>query len=231
VDLSFVMRGKAVAQLQAVFECDWAFAGGSPAGVISPEVLAASPAASVQENPVAPRHLMQAVASGPDAAGDPLYEVLLEGCFEARTRIWIATPYFIPDESLIKALELACRRGVDVRLLMPARSNHRFADLSRGGYVRQLMAAGGRVYLYPKMMHTKLVVMDESFALVGSANFDLRSLLYNYEIGVFLLSPEDLKSSAAWMESHFGGAIEGYPKAGFWRGLSEGVGRIFGPLL
>ena len=85
VDLSFVMRGKAVAQLQAVFECDWAFAGGSPAGVISPEVLAASPAASVQENPVAPRHLMQAVASGPDAAGDPLYEVLLEGCFEART--------------------------------------------------------------------------------------------------------------------------------------------------
>lgn len=220
VDLSVLIRGESIRQLQEVFDHDWAFAGGSPevrslTGDFSPST----------------GHQAQVVVSGPDVSGDSLYESLLEACFEARERIWIATPYFIPDESLIKSLELACRRGVEVRLLMPAHSNHFFADLSRGSYVRQLEAAGGRIHLFPKMLHAKLVVVDDSFALAGSANFDLRSLLYNYELGVFLLSQAEIAAAAAWMRQQFVLSREGFPPAGFWRGLSEGVGRIFGPLL
>lgn len=220
VDLSILVRGESIRQLQAVFEHDWAFAGGKPE-VRTVAIDSATPSG----------HQAQVVVSGPDVSGDSLYEALLEACFEARERIWIATPYFIPDESLIKSLELACRRGVEVRVLIPAHSNHFFADLSRGSYVRQLEAAGGRIHLFPKMLHAKLVVVDESFALAGSANFDLRSLLYNYELGVFLLSQPEIATAASWMERRFALAREGFPRAGFWSGISEGVGRIFGPLL
>ena len=68
--------------------------------------------------------VVQVVASGPDVAGDPLYESLLALIFSAEDRIWIVTPYFVPDEMLARALTLATRRGVDVRLIVPARSNH-----------------------------------------------------------------------------------------------------------
>src|SRR5262249_56502663 len=73
----------------------------------------------------------QVVASGPDVAGDPLYESLLALIFAARDRIWVVTPYFVPDEMLARALILAIRRGVDVRLIVPARSNHVCAALAR----------------------------------------------------------------------------------------------------
>src|SRR5262249_23694013 len=111
-DLSIRIGGEAVNQLQRGFEWDWAYAGGKPAST------GAQPDPAVQPKQEGrPGHAAQVVASGPDIPEDLLYEALLEACFDARNRIWIATPYFVPDESLIKALELACRRGVDVRLL------------------------------------------------------------------------------------------------------------------
>ena len=88
--------------------------------------------------------MVQVVASGPDVAGDPLYESLLALVFAARDRIWIVTPYFVPDEMLARALTLAARRGVDVRLIVPLRSNHITADLARAGYLRDLHKAGAQ---------------------------------------------------------------------------------------
>ena len=103
--------------------------------------------------------VIQVVPSGPDVAGDPLYESLLALVFAARDRIWIVTPYFVPDEMLARALTLAARRGVDVRLIVPLRSNHITADLARAGYMRDLHMAGGCVLLYtPYMLHAKAVV-------------------------------------------------------------------------
>lgn len=229
-DLSFLAQGRLTArQFSDIFRADWEFAGrGIPPDSAPP--ISSAPPESVSDL-VSDTGLTQLVASGPDAPEDPLYEALLEGCFEADRRIWIATPYFVPDESLIKALELACRRGVDVRILIPKRSDHWAPDLSRGSYVRQLLAVKGRVFRYPKMMHAKLVVVDDAFALAGSANFDLRSLLYNYETGIFLHSRKEVDATAAWMERAFAASREGYPPPGFWRDLAEGVGRIFGPLL
>lgn len=224
VDLAIHLRGNSVAQLQAVFDLDWAFARGETPPPMASEV---SPGRGAEPD----THLVQVVASGPDVPGDSLYEGLLEACFDARSRIWIATPYFVPDDSLIKALELACRRNVDVRLLMPAKSNHFFADLSRGSYVRQLTEAGGKIYLLPKMSHAKLILIDDSFVLAGSANFDLRSLLYNYEVGAFLSSEPEISAAERWFTEVFQSARLGYPPATFWRSLIEGVGRIFGPLL
>jgi cardiolipin synthase len=144
-DISVGLEGNAVGDLRDIFQSDWSFATGQ------------TPPAIV-ENPLSP-HFVQVVASGPDVPDDPLYEVLLESCFESKSRIWIATPYFIPDDSLIKGLELACKRGIDVRLLIPKKSNHFFADLSRGTYLSQLADAGGHIHFLDGMIHAKMTLI------------------------------------------------------------------------
>jgi cardiolipin synthase len=222
-DISVELEGNAVGDLSDIFESDWSFAVGTPA----PAILARQ---NTDENSQSP-HFVQVVASGPDVPDDPLYEILLESCFEAKSRIWIATPYFIPDDSLIKGLELACKRGIDVRLLIPKKSNHLFADLSRGTYLSQLADAGGHIHFLDGMIHAKMTLIDQEYALIGSANFDLRSLLYNYELGVLAYSPSEIETASRWMEELMKKAKEGYQKPGVFRDLGEGVGRLFGPLL
>lgn len=228
-DLAVWIEGEAVNELQTIFDSDWAFATHEKQPTPQPEN---APKVETEDSSVSQKnHLIQMIASGPDIPEDPLYDSLLEACFEARERIWIITPYFIPDECLIKALELACKRRVDVRILIPAHSNHFFADLSRGSYIRQLLSVGGKVYRYPKMMHTKLTLVDDQFALIGSANFDLRSLFYNCEIGIFLFSQSEVLWISQWAKELYDAGKEGYPKATPFRELVEGLGRVYGPLL
>jgi cardiolipin synthase len=222
-DIAVMIEGGSVSDLSDIFDSDWSFATGHPSPVL--EIRKNS-----EENSRSP-HFAQVVASGPDVPDDPLYNLLLESCFESKTRIWIATPYFIPDDSLIKALELACKRGIDVRLLTPRKSNHFFADLSRGTYLSQLADAGGHIHFLESMIHAKMTLIDEEFALIGSANFDLRSLLYNYELGVLAYSPREVRKASSWMEGLMEKTKQDYRKPGVLRDLGEGVGRLFGPLL
>ena len=221
-DLSISLQGESVGDLQHIFDADWAFATKSDEKNRPTVTTPHSPNESA---------LAQVVPSGPDTSLDSIYESLLNECYRAQSRIWITTPYFIPDESLIKALELAGRRGVDVRVLLPRKSNHFFADLSRTTYLRQLIEAGGRAFFYPKMMHAKVVTFDDQVCLVGSANFDLRSLLYNFEIGVLLTSAKEIQTAIAFQEGLFEKSQSEMPKRSLFRDLIEGLGRIFGQLL
>lgn len=224
-DLSLLVEGPAVGDLAAIFVSDWAFATNS-----RPD-----PAAPVLEAPAAPadrRGVIQVVASGPDVAGDPLYEAILLLIFAARRRIWVVTPYYVPDEMLSRALVLAARRGVDTRLIIPARSNHLTADLARAGYIRDLHNAGGKVLLYgPEMLHAKAVVLDDSLAMVGSANMDMRSLFLNYEVALFASSAREIDAVARWTEELSSRARPGLPAAGWGRVLLENIVRLLSPLL
>ena len=142
---------------------------------------------------------LQIVASGPDVSGDPLYEGILSMIQEAKRSIWIVTPYFIPDEVLLRSLIVKARAGRDVTLILPARSNHPITDLARRSFLRQLVRAGARVLAYqPRMLHAKTIIVDDSLALVGSANVDMRSLFVNFEIGVVLHTPTDVHPLRAW---------------------------------
>lgn len=188
-DLSFDLSGPLVRQAAALFEHDWAFAGGQAAAPW-PAEAAARPAAGGA----------QLVASGPDQADDTVYDLLVTAAYRARRRIAIATPYFVPESALLMALCLAARRGVTVDLLLPARSNHRLSDLARGRALRTLAQSGGRIRLAPDMVHAKLVVIDESLALAGSANLDSRSLFLNYELMVAFHNAGDVRRFAAWFD-------------------------------
>jgi cardiolipin synthase len=101
---------------------------------------------------------------------------------------------------------------VEVNLIMPARSNHRLADLARPRALRELAGAGAKVWLLPEMIHAKAVVIDSSIALAGSANLDGRSLLLNYELMVAFYDSEDVRRFAGWMERQMQGASRYIPR-------------------
>ncbi len=219
-DLSLEMEGSGVGDLEAVFSEDWKFATGKDPGLDG--AVGAEPPGDCQ---------LQVVASGPDVRWDPLYDCLLSMIFQASRRIWIATPYFIPDEALSKALELAARRGIEVRILVPRKSNHWLADLARGTYLRQILKSGGQVSLAEKMLHAKAFLVDGKYAILGSANFDMRSLLYNYEVGLLIRPGEPFSALEQWFEGQFRSAGKSDVRVNYLRDLAEGVGRVLGPLI
>jgi cardiolipin synthase A/B len=224
-DLSVVVEGPAVARLDSLFASDWRFATGKDPAVGTPGVP--EPCATGFESTT-----IQVVASGPDVSGDPLYESLLALIFAAQTRIWIVTPYYVPDEMLARALGLAARRGVDVRLILPERSNHISADLARASYLRDLHTAGGRILLYePTMLHAKAVLFDDRLAVIGSANMDMRSLFLNYEVALFVHSPKEVDHVATWAEKLMADSKPELPTQGWARELAENVVRLLSPLL
>jgi cardiolipin synthase A/B len=199
-DLSFDLRGSVAGRALECFERDWSFATGVP-GVM-------------QEAPpeAASGTMAQLIPSGPDQVDDTLYALLVMACFNARERIVAMTPYFVPGNSLLMGLTLAARRNVEVNLIIPAKSNHRLADLARPRALRELAGAGAKVWLVPEMIHAKAVVIDSSIALAGSANLDGRSLLLNYELMVAFYDGEDVRRFAGWMERQMQGARRYIPR-------------------
>jgi cardiolipin synthase len=224
-DFAVVAEGPVVADVEALFASDWRFATGSDPG--PPPEPGANGSRQDGETVTA-----QVIASGPDVPGDPLYESLLALIFGARDRIWIVTPYFVPDEMLARGLNLAARRGVDVRLIVPIRSNHVTADLARASYLRDLHNAGGRVLLYtPEMLHAKVVIFDDDLAIIGSANMDMRSLFLNYELSLFIWSRAEVEQVAAWARGLMAHTQRDLPAPGWPLEIAENVIRLLSPLL
>jgi cardiolipin synthase A/B len=233
VDVSLVVLGPAVTDIDAVFRSDWTFATERTFPIRNPE-----PDLDPEPDPDAPQVVphggtpVQVVASGPDVVGDPLYESLVNLIFAAKRRIWIATPYFVPDEILVRALELAARRGLDVRLVVPYRSNHVTADLARYGYLRQIHEAGAKILRYrPVMIHAKVTLIDDEVGIVGSANMDMRSLFLNYEVALFLFSPARANELVAWFDTLFPFCRPGLGRQNWAREVAENVARLIAPLL
>jgi cardiolipin synthase len=166
----------------------------------------------------------QLIASGPDQVDDTVYSLLVTAAYRARERIALVTPYFVPDAALLQALCLAARRGVTVDLLLPAHSNHRMSDLARSRALRALAAAGGRIWLAPQMLHAKLVIVDHTFAMAGSANLDSRSLFLNYELMVAFHDRRAIATFVAWFEREHLSARQHRPRpAGLLRDVGEGL--------
>ncbi|SPD76384.1 Phospholipase D/Transphosphatidylase [uncultured Desulfobacterium sp.] len=222
-DLSMLINGPVCTQIYGIFLSDWLFASGKDS-----------------ERPVAlglrtedrPDVLFQVMASGPDVKEDALRDMIVTALFHAESRIWIVTPYFVPDELLLDALCLAAKRGIDLRVVIPKKSNHVLADLAREGYLSQLQECGASVFLYlPGMLHAKAIIMDDRVAITGSANMDMRSLLLNYELALFIYHREVIIQLKDWMQQLMDNCIERSQHKNQTISLIEGVGRLFAPLL
>jgi cardiolipin synthase len=227
-DLGAIIEGPAVGLLNEIFLADWAFASGQSLDRLHAELPRETTAPAGDSE-------LQVVASGPDVLGDPLYEGILALVQQAEHSVWIVTPYFIPDEVLFRSLMLKARAGVDVRIVVPARSNHPITDLARRHYLRELHAAGARVLLYqPGMNHAKLLLVDERAGLFGSANMDLRSLFVNFEVGVVAYSSGEIAAMTKWMHEVFAQskAMHTPPKhRRFFSAVGEEIARLLAPML
>ncbi len=191
VDFSFSLQGQSVLIYQSIFDSDWSFA----------TETTPSHTKTQTRNPGTGESLVQVLASGPDVPEDPLYEALLLSCFDAKKRILIVTPYFVPDETFFQALKLASLRGVSVDLVMPKNSNHRIADVARERFLRSLAGVGAKIRLLPdRMIHAKAIVIDDRYALSGSANLDIRSLFLNFEAMSIFYSKKDVLKIQSWIE-------------------------------
>jgi cardiolipin synthase len=122
----------------------------------------------------------------------------------AKERIWIASPYFVPDEAIMYALQLAAIRGVDVRILLPNDPDHKLVYLASFSYLQNAEKAGVKIYRYlPGFMHQKVVLVDQEYSAVGTANLDNRSFRLNFEIMMLFEDPDLNRDVAAMLEKDF----------------------------
>jgi cardiolipin synthase len=228
-DLGAAIEGPAAYLLNEVFIADWCFATRQSPETLHAEIPAEAFAACGESE-------LQVVASGPDVPGDPLYEGIVAMIQEAEHSISIVTPYFIPDDVLFRSLIVKARAGRSVTLVIPARSNHRVADLARRQYLRELRRAGCRILVYTKgMLHAKAIIVDGRLGLFGSPNFDVRSLFVNFEVGVLAHSPGDMEAMKDWAAGLMAECVEAKPEPNRRRkifgNVAEDISRLLAPLL
>ena len=227
-DFGAFVEGPAAGALNEIFLADWAFASGQSLDKLQLELPTTIPAAAGDSE-------VQVAASGPDVQGEPLYEGILALVQQAERSIWISTPYFIPDEVLFRSLLIQARAGIDVRIVVPARSNHPITDLARRHYLRELRAAGAKILFYgPGMSHAKLLLVDERTGLMGSANMDLRSLFVNFEVGIVTYSAREATAMSQWMHEVFAQSkpMPAPPKGRrVFATIGEEIARLLAPLL
>jgi len=174
-DLHFQIEGPVVAELQRAFAEDWTFTTGES---LSGEKW--FPHIEQLGEGVA-----RGISDGPDEDFDKLRRVILAALATAQSSIRIITPYFLPDAELVSALNIAALRGVEIEILLPASSNLRMVKWASDAGLEELLAQGCRIFLtQPPFDHSKIMVVDRSWVLLGSANWDSRSLALNFEFNV-----------------------------------------------
>lgn len=190
VDMHFRLTGPVVTQMEMTFLEDWYFCTGERAD-LSP-VEPASDGLAV----------CRAVTDGPDEDMDRLATILVGAISSARTRILVMTPYFVPSREMIGALQSAALRGVEVVVVLPARNNLPFVHWATRNMLWELLQRGVRVYYQPPpFVHTKLFVVDDIYAQIGSANLDPRSLRLNFELVVEIYDRSFAADLAAHVEA------------------------------
>jgi cardiolipin synthase len=220
-DLMYTLTGPSVDDFYSIFHNDWSYATKESEKRISP-----------YKHDYRGEQIVQVVPSGPDIPTDALYETLLNAIYNAQERIWIVTPYFIPDDNMVQALVIAQHKGVDVKLITPKNSDHILADMGRSPYMRELDEIGVDVVLYEgEMLHAKAILFDSLGGMVGSVNLDNRSLFLNYEVVTFVYSQEFIESIESWMERLMQNATRGMQKPSKFREAIENIMKVFAPLL
>jgi cardiolipin synthase len=224
-DTHIEVRGPVVASIQFVFTEDWFWATQQLPPLDVPPV----------DTPSDGMHCL-VVPSGPADKQETCSLFFVEAINAARERIWITTPYLVPDEAVFSALRLAVMRGVDVRILIPSRRDHRVVFEASKLYAYDSVRAGVRIFRYrPGFLHQKVVLIDNVAAAVGSANLDNRSFRLNFEIMVLTVDRGFAAEVEAMLLRDFGEAFEidrnEYRQASAIRRVAMHVARLFSPIL
>jgi cardiolipin synthase len=180
LDLQVRLEGPVVSHLQGAFAEDWSFTTGERLDGVAffPAIPPAGPVVA------------RGITDGPDEDFETIRWMLLGALATARTSVRIVTPYFLPDPALVTALSIAAMRGVEVDIVIPERGNLRLVQWAQTAQLWQVLARGCRIWLTPPPFdHSKMMTVDGAWSLLGSANWDPRSLRLNFELDVECYDP------------------------------------------
>ncbi|MEH7381140.1 cardiolipin synthase [Bacillus sp. JJ1533] len=228
-DTHLRIRGTAVDTMQVRFILDWNQASRDFDIMYDPELF---PIENVRLGNVG----IQIVTSGPDTDFEQIKNAYIKMIYSAKKSIYMQTPYFIPDKSLLDALRVACLSGVKVNIMIPDKPDHPFVYWATLSHIGELLPVGARVYIYSNgFIHSKTLVVDEEISSVGTANIDVRSFRLNFEVNAFLydgnisqeltaIFKEDIKLSKLLTK-------EEYEKRGANIKFKESISRLLSPIL
>lgn len=226
-DTHLRMTGTSVQDINARFILDWRFA--------SKEELLLSEA--YYSDVLHSGHMgVQIVSSGPDSPRVAVKRSYMKMITSARKNIYLQTPYFVPDQSILESLKMAAQSGVDVRIMIPCMPDHIFVYWATYSYVGELIKSGGRVFIYDNgFLHAKTLVVDGEVASVGSANFDQRSFHLNFEANAFIYD----SGEAGKLESVFEQdmqvshelTLDLYEQRSLWIRCKEAIARLLSDIL
>ncbi len=177
-DTHIKIKGSAISSLQWRFYLDWKFATKEKMMVCQSYLHEETPNSNVG---------IQIVSSGPDSKWPNIKDGYMKMISNAREKIYIETPYFIPDDSILEALRIAGLSGLDVRVMMPNKPDHPFVYWASLSYIGELLEAGVKFYHYEDgFLHSKVIIVDDFISTVGTANLDIRSFILNFEVNAFI---------------------------------------------
>lgn len=225
-DMHFRFIGKGVYGLQASFLIDW---------YVVSKTLIDTPV-YYPKTPEYNDSLMQIVASGPIGIWRTLLQGTIYAIANAKKCIYIQTPYFLPTEGLNQALQTAALAGVDVRLMLPFKSDSQLVNMASHSFIDEMVRAGVKVYLYKHgFLHTKLIVIDNDLTIIGSANMDFRSFEHNFEVNAFVYQADLAGKMKGVFRKDAGNSELLIPSVWLKRPLkqrlAESFMRLFSPLL
>lgn len=226
-DCHLRVSGPAVAALQYSFAIDWNFMG---------QPLIQETAGMNRPMPPGQGVGIQFVSSGPTSRWSNIAMMMHKAIGGARRRIYIQTPYFLPTESLLRALQVASLSHVDVRIMMPRHSDSSMLTSASNSYIQECLRAGIKIYFYEGgMLHSKMMVVDDEFSSVGSTNFDFRSFEHNFEANLFIYSRDINRRLSEQFEADM--AESHRVKSSEWRHrpllarVKESILRLLSPIL
>lgn len=225
-DSHFKVEGKAVHGLQTSFIIDW-YATRS-------ELLVSNkyfPSLTSKGD-----NLMQIATSGPTGEFKEIHQGIFQAITNAREYVYIQTPYLIPTDALMLALQTAAMSGVDVRIMIPEKSDTTFVQIASLSFIKDFLDSKVKIYLFKKgFLHSKLMIIDDALTITGSANMDVRSFEHNFEIDAFIYNKETALITKDIFLDDMGYAdlinLEEWNKRPRAKRFAESVLRLFTPLL
>lgn len=226
-DTHLLVSGEAVRSLQLIFLQDWYYMTNQ--SCLTAEYL--SPALSENHDGG-----VQMIAGGPDNEWSVIKNIFFSMISSADKSVWIASPYFIPDEDIFSAIKVAALSGLDVRLLIPQRPDKRIVFYASRSYFPELLEAGVKIFEYEKgFMHSKIVLVDGQLASIGTSNMDMRSFHLNFEVNAFLYKTSSTEKLVLEYENDLLHAkeiqLEEFNQRHIGYKLMESTSRLMSPML
>jgi cardiolipin synthase len=225
-DLMARLSGPVVQELQTVFLEDWNFRTNKlleEQDVFPPPILSGDVHAQV-------------LPSGPNFPVENYQRLVVAVLYSARERVVITTPYFIPDEPCLQAMQAVAQRGVEINLIVPRKTDHPLVDMAGHAYFEELLQAGVQIFAYEAgLLHAKTMSVDDSIAFIGSSNFDIRSFSLNFEVNLLLYGREAtrglLKHQMEYLRDSVSIDLLQWQKRSLLKRTMNDVAKLFSPIL